>query len=628
MLKLPHGGEVLGAAPANPILAPVLSQDRALRLSRQRELLDLQAIRRIPGLVGYWKADPAYAYEDYTNQTTPTVGGVVGKVLDLSAPASLGSELVVNGTMDSVTTPWSTGVQSPANCTTRALDNGRLKMVCVDAGLSYSFLIQVFNATLQLGAEYQLSCEIECTVPIKLAVFNATNQANAIFSTTYQPGVYVVSRPIHLAVTNSVSIHFSMESEIGSNVVGGTLWIDNVSLKKIGPNNAIQSTTANKPILRKTPTTGIYWADSNTSTSALNVALSDTVLGRRNLLQYSEQLEAGWTKTRVSIGVDSTTTWDGVQIADKVIEDTSSAANHYLTINSLVVGATTTINLEVKSAERSVIEIKAGSSTTTALWFDATNNTFSTIGGAITAYSSSALGSGWYRIKFTCVPPSSTALTISLINGSSNYTGDGTSGIYITRIQAELGSVATDYQKITNVPAYCTLARATAEGVTFTENVSITSTYNIAPAFSFNADVAIFNRTLTDVEKALITRYMARAVPMLGSNLFVNPGFDTDTAWVKNLGWTIGTGVATKSPSAASALLTQGIGTIGNQYFSSVTINLRAGFFTFWNAGLSKNALSSGYDSAVYSAIGVSLGYRGGITTDGDIDNAVLKEIL
>ena len=51
--RFPHIGEVLGAAPARLDLAPVLSPELSLGISRQRDLLDLQAIQRIPGLVKY-----------------------------------------------------------------------------------------------------------------------------------------------------------------------------------------------------------------------------------------------------------------------------------------------------------------------------------------------------------------------------------------------------------------------------------------------------------------------------------------------------------------------------------------------------------------------------------------------
>ncbi len=206
MRRFPHGGEVLGASPANPLLAPVLRP--ALELSRQQAMLDLQAIQRIPSLVGYWSDDPAYLFEDSGATTPASLNGVVG-------------------------------------CWT-----------------------------------------------------------------------------------------------------------------SVGP-AAIQATTAVKPYLRKTPVSNVYWLDSNTTTSALTATLGN------------------------------------------------------------------------------------------------------------------------------------------------------------------LGSA-------------CTVAQAGAEGVAFTEGVTISSTYNIAPSYGFNGDVAIFNRALTVTEKALLTRYMQRGVPVLGSELLANR-FATDiSGWVAN----------------------------------------------------------------------------------------------
>ena len=301
--RFPHGGEVLGAAPANPILAPVLSQDRALSMSRQRDLLDLQAIQRIPGFVGYWKADPQYLFEDSAGTTPASLGGVIGNWTSLSSPA-------------------------------------------------------------------------------------------------------------------------------------------------------LQATTANKPILRKTPTSGVYWADSNTATSALNVALGN------------------------------------------------------------------------------------------------------------------------------------------------------------------LGSA-------------CTVARSSAEGVTFTENVSITSTYNLAPAFAFNSDVALFNRALTDVEKALITRYMQRAVPMLGNNLCRNSTFDVASNWTLST-FSIADGVATKSATGATGFIRQSVGVVGKQYLSKFSL-------VAWSAGSighfnGASQFGTYVSPANYVGVYVCGGANAGVSTNtsflGSVDDVYLQEIL
>ncbi len=85
MSKFPHGGDALGAQPGHPLMAPVLRP--APELSRQQALLDLQAIQRIPGLAGYWPADPAYLFEDSAGTIPANTNGtgVVGYVKNVAA---------------------------------------------------------------------------------------------------------------------------------------------------------------------------------------------------------------------------------------------------------------------------------------------------------------------------------------------------------------------------------------------------------------------------------------------------------------------------------------------------------------------------------------------------------------
>ena len=351
--RFPHGGEVLGAAPANPILAPVLSKDLSLSISRQRDLLDLQAIQRIPGLVGYWKSDPQYLFEDSAGTTPASTNGTgpVGQWRPLGSPMSFGEELV--DTLNEATA-WTTG-----GANTLALDGDALKAVFVDhatAGIASLVSAGGLTTDLVIGNTYLITGQAKVSASGAVTI-NATNTSGVSVSQgafTLTSSDYVGFEIVFTATQTNNQLRVTSFSS------GESVWWKSLSIRQVITNAAFQATTTNKPILRKTPTTGVYWADSNTSTST-------------------------------------------------------------------------------------------------------------------------------------------SALTVALGN---------------------LGSA-------------CTVARASAEGVTFTENVSITSTYNIAPAFSFNADVAIFNRALTATEKALIARYMARAVPMLGSNVVTNGTFDTNTT-----GWT------------------------------------------------------------------------------------------
>lgn len=72
----------------------------------------------------------------------------------------------------------------------------------------------------------------------------------------------------------------------------------------------------------------------------------------------------------------------------------------------------------------------------------------------------------------------------------------------------------------------CTIATVGAEGVTLLENQTVGTTYNLCPPYGYNGDVLIINRALTATEKALLTAYMQRNVPTLGSELVANGGFD------------------------------------------------------------------------------------------------------
>ena len=355
--RFPHGGDVLGAAPANPLLAPYPLLDRGLSMSRQRELLDLQAIQRISGLAGYWKSDPQYLFEDSAGTTPASTNGTgpIGRWNPVGYVEVLGPTLTANA-LD--LSKW-----AAYGSNTVELDSDAIKITYVGGTNSsnggYAYITRstdspsgIMPSLLTVGKTYRFYAD--CKVNAGSSVIVECAQTTSSYS---QP----------VTSTDFITVAFDFVCSITTGVVrfglsmgsGEIIWIKNIRVTEvISTLGAYQSTTANKPILRKTPTTGVYWADSNTSTSALNVALGN------------------------------------------------------------------------------------------------------------------------------------------------------------------LGSA-------------CTVARSSAEGVTFTEGVTISSTYNIAPAFAFNSNVAIFNRALTATEKALITRYMARAVPMLGNNVVTNGTFDTDTT-----GWT------------------------------------------------------------------------------------------
>ncbi|MEN9763509.1 MAG: hypothetical protein RI906_3335 [Pseudomonadota bacterium] len=178
---------------------------------------------------------------------------------------------------------------------------------------------------------------------------------------------------------------------------------------------------------------------------------------RRNLLTYTEQFDnAAWTKTRSSISANAAVAPDGTTTADKIVEDSSASTDHRIQQTASIGSSAVTASVYIKAAERTLAYVRIDdASTTKTAWFNLSNGT---VGSVDTGFSASIsdVGNGWYRCVVTYAAPGATTSGVvvfgpATINGSRTYTGDGTSGILIWGAQLELGSVATDYQRITDV---------------------------------------------------------------------------------------------------------------------------------------------------------------------------------
>jgi hypothetical protein len=167
-----------------------------------------------------------------------------------------------------------------------------------------------------------------------------------------------------------------------------------------------------------------------------------------NLAIRSQEFNT-WSQTRVTVTQDSATAPDGTVTADKLIA-TTDANTHFLqrVVSGITSGATHTVSVFAKAGEYGFVRVEMGNNSAGA-YFNLTN-------GTVVSQSGSAVGSiqpfedGWYRCVVTVM---SIATSFNYVvapspNGTSiNYTGDGTSGIFIWGAQLETGSVATSYIK-------------------------------------------------------------------------------------------------------------------------------------------------------------------------------------
>lgn len=177
---------------------------------------------------------------------------------------------------------------------------------------------------------------------------------------------------------------------------------------------------------------------------------------RINVLEYSEDFsDAYWTKNNSSVSSNATTAPDGTTTADKIVENTANG-NHDVRRSAISAAGTTTYtqSIYVKAAERTRgALLMIGGSGNCKVNFNLTTGvvTASTAGGWVSVLSSlTDCGNGWFRVQNTATSNAGTTTILAgffLANasGSTNYVGDGTSGMFMWGAQLEVGATASSY---------------------------------------------------------------------------------------------------------------------------------------------------------------------------------------
>jgi len=219
-----------------------------------------------------------------------------------------------------------------------------------------------------------------------------------------------------------------------------------------------------------------------------------------NLFPYSEDFtQSFWGKTNCTITTNAAIAPDGKQTATKVVESITTSNKEINTLGFSVVGGIPyTISCYVKAAERS--EFRFGLTTeafsgSTNAYFNLATGTTDFLNGGYTSSSIINVGNGWYRCIATFVPiitrTMNAYLTLSAAGSTNtNYTGDGSSGLYIWGFQLEQAINSPIYvQTIANA----VIANTFNQRTTSTGNTFIKGTYDEYSKMSPITEGLIFN---------------------------------------------------------------------------------------------------------------------------------------
>lgn len=217
---------------------------------------------------------------------------------------------------------------------------------------------------------------------------------------------------------------------------------------------------------------------------------------RTNLLTYSEQFNNNaWSKTFSTISMNAAVAPDGTMTADKLIEN-SGTVIPYISINpviSVTQGSYYTFTLYAKE---DLTSVKRYLTLLFPYSVFGTNvrATFNLGDGTSTQFNSPfsvsiiPVGNGWYRCSITALAVVTTSLSqlqIRLFNSPidtlGDYTGDGTSGIYIWGAQLEAGSFPTSY-----IPSTETFISRASQGTYYGSDGLLKTAGNNVARYNYN----------------------------------------------------------------------------------------------------------------------------------------------
>ena len=350
-------------------------------------------------LLGYSTAGTRFLPQPIT-MTRASAGTRVNPQGLVETVELLGSELVTNGDFSNLFTGW---IAEGGSSTWIAEDNVAKKI-----SSSNFQLYQTITRTV--GKTYQVNFDVEWTSGTLILSLGGGTSTNITSSGNYS---------FNLVWDGSSSNVIFRSTFIGS--------IDNVSVKESTKNNLAR-------------------VDYDGTASSLLVEPQ-----RTNIVPYSEDFSnADWIKSAASV-VSGFTSPDGTDNAFKLVEDTSTGIHRISVDGITVVTEKYSVSIYAKSDGRNEIRVSLANyfSSGTDAYFNLDTKVI-TLGSLAENGLIETLSNGWFRCSFTSknvgfAGGNAKVHIDTALNGSTSYTGDGTSGVYIYGAQLEEGAYPTSY---------------------------------------------------------------------------------------------------------------------------------------------------------------------------------------
>ena len=201
-----------------------------------------------------------------------------------------------------------------------------------------------------------------------------------------------------------------------------------------GPDGIMKTAGVNEPRFDHDPITG----------QSLGLLIEES---RQNIALQSESINSSpWGTSTLTFATDSIVAPDGNTTADKLIENPSFSSFKTTAQSVGTISGTYTVSAFFKAGERyrGYIQLFGTGGNATAIF----NLRTGTITGGSGTNTITPYPNGWYRVSSTQTFTSATAsiyIVVQNDSGTSAYTGDGTSGIYIWGAQLEAGAFPTSY---------------------------------------------------------------------------------------------------------------------------------------------------------------------------------------